>query len=110
MKRMHVHVGVDHLGLQVDDDAELEELRERLKRADMTLLDEGETVCCYARSDKTWVKDPSGVAWETYRTMAEATAYTSDEATAMARADNLPEPEGRDNAHAVAARPAGSCC
>lgn len=102
--------GVDHLGLQVDDDAELEELRERLKRADMTLLDEGETVCCYARSDKTWVKDPSGVAWETYRTMAEARAYTSDEATAMARADSLPEPESRDNAHAVAARPAGSCC
>lgn len=73
--------GVNHLGIQVDDDAELEELRERLKQADMALFDEGETVCCYARSDKTWVKDPSGVAWEAYRTMAEARAYTSDETT-----------------------------
>ncbi|NND00971.1 MAG: glyoxalase/bleomycin resistance/dioxygenase family protein, partial [Gammaproteobacteria bacterium] len=56
--------GVDHLGLQVDGDDELEELRTRLKSADMSVFDEGETVCCYAHSDKSWVKDPSGIAWE----------------------------------------------
>ena len=53
--------GVDHLGIQVDDDAELTEMRERLKGGDMAVADEGETVCCYARSEKSWIQDPSGI-------------------------------------------------
>ncbi|MCX2979850.1 glyoxalase/bleomycin resistance/dioxygenase family protein [Halieaceae bacterium IMCC14734] len=64
--------GVDHLGIQVDDDAELDGVRERLKTADVALFDEGETVCCYARSEKSWVEDPAGVAWETFKTMEQA--------------------------------------
>lgn len=71
--------GVDHLGLQVEEDSELEELRERLQNADMSLFDEGETVCCYARSDKSWVKDPSGVAWEAYKTMEDAQLFYAQE-------------------------------
>ncbi|MEX2366318.1 MAG: VOC family protein, partial [Pseudohongiellaceae bacterium] len=47
--------GLDHLGLQVDEDAELAALRERLESADLSVVNEGETVCCYARSDKSWV-------------------------------------------------------
>ena len=66
-----VKAGVDHLGLQVEEEIELEELRERLKQADMSLFDEGETVCCYARSDKSWVQDPAGTAWEAYRHMKD---------------------------------------
>jgi catechol 2,3-dioxygenase-like lactoylglutathione lyase family enzyme len=73
--------GVDHLGLQVDEDSTLEELRERFKSADMSVYDEGETVCCYARSDKTWVKDPSGVAWEAYKTMEDVALFSSAVAT-----------------------------
>ena len=69
--------GVDHLGLQVDEEAELEGLRWRLRNAGMQLSDEGETVCCYARSDKSWVQDPSGIAWEAYRT-TEDTEYFSN--------------------------------
>ena len=99
--------GVDHLGLQVDEEGEMEELRERLERADMSLFDEGETVCCYARSDKSWVTDPSGVAWETYRTMAEARSYTSDDESTGASADNMHEPGDRTDTGATAAR---SCC
>ncbi len=64
-----VEKGVDHLGLQVDDDSELQVLRKRLKNAELSLFDEGETTCCYARSDKSWVKDPSDIAWEAYKTM-----------------------------------------
>lgn len=64
--------GIDHLGIQVEDAGELEEVRARLKQADLATFAEGETTCCYARSDKTWIKDPSGLAWETYQTMAEA--------------------------------------
>lgn len=69
-------VGADHLGIQVDEDAELEEITQRLKAADLSLYDEGETTCCYADSKKAWVKDPSGVAWETYRTMADAEVFS----------------------------------
>ena len=68
-------LGVDHLGIQVDEDSELEALRDRLKTADMSIFDEGETVCCYARSDKSWVADPSGIAWEAYKTMEDAQLF-----------------------------------
>ncbi|MEZ4287755.1 MAG: ArsI/CadI family heavy metal resistance metalloenzyme [Polyangiales bacterium] len=70
--------GVDHLGLQVDDDDELSSVRERLKNADMALFGEGQTVCCYAESDKSWVKDPSGISWEAYRTMNDVRLFSSD--------------------------------
>ena len=63
--------GVDHLGLQVEHDSELEELRARLRTAEMAVFDEGETLCCYARSDKSWVTDPAGIAWEAYKTMED---------------------------------------
>ena len=100
--------GVNHLGLQVDEEAEMEELRERLQRADMSVLAEVETVCCYARSDKSWVTDPSGVAWETYRTMADARAYyTSDDESTGASADNMHELEDRTDTGTTATR---SCC
>jgi catechol 2,3-dioxygenase-like lactoylglutathione lyase family enzyme len=69
--------GVDHLGLQVDEEGELRELRERLKSADMSVFDEGETVCCYARSDKSWVEDPSGIAWEAYKTMEDVQLFSA---------------------------------
>ncbi len=73
--------GVDHLGLQVDEDTELEELRERIKGADMSVYDEGEAVCCYARSEKSWVKDPSGIAWEAYKTMDDVQLFFSPDVT-----------------------------
>lgn len=69
--------GVDHLGLQVDEEVELQELRERLKSADISVFDEGETVCCYARSDKSWVEDPSGIAWEAYKTMEDVQLFST---------------------------------
>ena len=72
--------GVDHLGIQVEENAELEELRTRVKATDLAVFDEGSTVCCYARSEKSWVKDPAGIAWEAYRTMEDAQIFSSKEA------------------------------
>jgi catechol 2,3-dioxygenase-like lactoylglutathione lyase family enzyme len=69
--------GVDHLGIQVDENAELAEIRERVKAAELAVFDEGETVCCYARSEKSWVQDPAGVPWEAYRTMQDAQMFSS---------------------------------
>lgn len=70
--------GVDHLGIQVDEKEELDELRQRLDAPGMTVIEEGETVCCYARSDKSWIEDPAGVPWEAYRTMADAQLYHAE--------------------------------
>lgn len=70
--------GVEHLGIQVDDDDELEEVYERLQRADRPVLDEGETVCCYAHSRKSWIEDPQGVRWETFLTTGESTVYGNE--------------------------------
>lgn len=68
-------VGVDHMGIQVDNADELGELREHMSQANISTHSNGETTCCYARSEKSWVEDPNGVAWETYHTMADAQVY-----------------------------------
>lgn len=68
-------VGIDHLGIQVDQAQELDGIKTRLTEADMTLFDEGQAVCCYAESDKAWVTDPSGIAWESFQTMQDAELF-----------------------------------
>ncbi len=68
--------GVDHLGIQVEEESELNEMRSRFEAADMPVLEEGATTCCYARSDKSWVQDPAGIPWEAYRTMADAQFFS----------------------------------
>ena len=70
-------IGMDHLGIQVEEESELAELREGLKAGNMAVTEEGETVCCYARSDKSWIQDPAGIPWETYRTMEDAQLFSS---------------------------------
>lgn len=69
--------GVDHLGMQVEDDAELAAIGARLQSADAIALAEKATTCCYAHSDKFWAEDPQGVRWESFRTLGEATTYTA---------------------------------
>ncbi|GAB4291354.1 MAG: ArsI/CadI family heavy metal resistance metalloenzyme [Methylophaga sp.] len=68
--------GLDHLGFQVDDEMELNQMRAQLREADIGLFDEGETVCCYAASDKSWLQDPAGIAWEAYQTMGDAQLFS----------------------------------
>jgi hypothetical protein len=86
--------GVDHLGIQVEKASTLDAMREHLKNADMQTFDESETICCYARSDKTWVQDPSGIAWETYLTMDDANTFsdTAFQKTACCTSEST-EPE-----------------
>jgi catechol 2,3-dioxygenase-like lactoylglutathione lyase family enzyme len=67
--------GVDHLGFQVDSDEELKALREQVATAEIAAVDQPDAECCYARSDKYWITDPQGIAWETYRTLGEAALY-----------------------------------
>ena len=80
--------GVDHLGIQTDTEEELVALKVQAEAAGMTLLDVGETTCCYARSDKYWVTDPQGIAWEQFHTLgtipvfSEATPKGQEQASA----------------------------
>lgn len=68
-------VGLDHVGIQVDNDEELAEIKARLDAADMSIISQEGTTCCYAKSDKHWVVDPSGIAWETYHTLDSAPTF-----------------------------------
>jgi catechol 2,3-dioxygenase-like lactoylglutathione lyase family enzyme len=68
-------VGLDHLGIQVEDPAELGEVYGRLKAAERPVLEEGAKTCCYAKSEKSWIADPAGIAWETFLTTGESTVY-----------------------------------
>jgi catechol 2,3-dioxygenase-like lactoylglutathione lyase family enzyme len=67
--------GVRHLGIQVENSEELQDVYGRLKAADAPVLEEGATTCCYAKSEKAWIADPQGVVWETFHTTGEATTY-----------------------------------
>ena len=78
--------GVNHLGFQVDSDEELKELRSQVAGAEIAAFDQPGSSCCYAQSDKYWIEDPQGVAWETFHTLGgipiygEETARTANEA------------------------------
>ena len=71
-------LGVDHLGIQVDKVEELNDIRANLDKADISTYSDGEVTCCYAKSEKSWVNDPNGVAWEAYHTMEDAEIYNID--------------------------------
>ncbi len=70
--------GLDHLGIQVETAEELRELAGRLKAAGAATRDQTAATCCYARSDKAWVADPSGLSWETFYTFGDAPIYGED--------------------------------
>jgi len=67
--------GLDHLGIQVESTGELQDVYGRLQKAGGPVLEEGATTCCYAKSEKSWIADPQGVAWETFHTTGESTVH-----------------------------------
>ncbi|MBV8165485.1 MAG: VOC family protein [Alphaproteobacteria bacterium] len=110
--------GVDHLGIQVENETELAEVYDRLKTAEGPTLEQRGTTCCYAASDKTWILDPQGVSWETFLTHGEATVYGDGAFRAeMARVQGAccDKPDLQPAATAAccepaAAAPAKACC
>lgn len=97
--------GVDHLGFQTDSAEELVALKARAESADMAMKDEGETTCCYARSDKYWVTDPQGVAWEHYHTLGNVPLFSMPAGESAKSAD-----AGACCAPAPKAAVAAGCC
>jgi len=67
--------GLDHLGIQVENAEELGEVYARLREAGGEITEQGQTACCYAKSEKAWIDDPAGIAWETFLTTGESTTY-----------------------------------
>jgi len=67
--------GVNHLGLQVESAEEMRQMRANLERAGTALREQTGVSCCYARSDKYWVTDPAGVAWETFHSLGDVPVY-----------------------------------
>jgi catechol 2,3-dioxygenase-like lactoylglutathione lyase family enzyme len=67
--------GLDHLGIQVESKDELANVYARLRQAGGTIIEQGQTTCCYAKSEKSWIDDPAGISWETFFTTGESTDY-----------------------------------
>lgn len=100
--------GLDHLGIQVDEETELTDVRERLKAKEVALTDERETVCCYAPSEKSCLRDPSGIVWEMYRTMDDVPLFSGDTDPA-GEACCTPDTMGTPNCCEPSANTAGCC-
>src|SRR5260370_1578828 len=69
--------GVDHLGIGLEDLDQLKEITGRLTSASLPLIEQDNTACCYARSNKTWVSDPAGLAWEVFHTSEQISEFGS---------------------------------
>jgi hypothetical protein len=48
-------------------------------------FEQGETSCWYAKSEKSWIDDPAGIAWETFHTTGEMTDYGDGSGQRLAR-------------------------
>lgn len=90
ISRRGERTGINHLGLQADSDAELESLHAQLQQADLAALAEKDVGCCYARSNKYWVTDPTGIAWETFHTLGSVPTFNGEPARPTASAAAAP--------------------
>lgn len=102
--------GIDHVGVQAETPAELAAIAARLKAAGEKTFDEEAATCCYARSDKHWVSDPSGLRWETFFTFGEATTYGEAPAESQATEAAETSPTAACCGAPAAAAAAPACC
>jgi catechol-2,3-dioxygenase len=103
--------GVDHLGFQTDSTDELAELKQRATEADMTLMDEGAASCCYARSEKHWVTDPQGIAWEHFHTLENIPVFSESVAVVVPAASACcASPAPRGKTVGIPVNTASPCC
>jgi catechol 2,3-dioxygenase-like lactoylglutathione lyase family enzyme len=93
--------GIEHLGIQVESADELHEVYDRLQQAGRPVIEEGATTCCYAKSEKSWIADPQGIAWETFLTSGDSTFYGDSPDLA---------PLGRDAGCCTPQTLNGECC
>lgn len=99
--------GLDHLGIQVGSKDELTDVYARLRQAGGKIIEQGQTTCCYAQSEKSWIDDPAGISWETFFTTGESTDYgvSVENDPRLAHAKTCCAPQG-----ALAAQEPSACC
>lgn len=91
--------GVDHIGIQVESEEELATLRQRYEAADSAgIITETGVGCCYVESNKHWLTDPQGVAWEAFHSLADIPTFD--------KGSKLAAPVGGDSATGST----GACC
>jgi catechol 2,3-dioxygenase-like lactoylglutathione lyase family enzyme len=100
--------GLDHLGIQVENTVELQEVYARLRQVDGDVIEQGQTTCCYAKSEKSWINDPAGIAWETFHTTEESTVY--GDGTGENRARVAHEKQSACCAPSTAPKQSSACC
>jgi catechol 2,3-dioxygenase-like lactoylglutathione lyase family enzyme len=85
---------LNHLGVEVEDTAEVETQQARLTAEGFFTDEEKNTTCCYAVQDKFWVTAPDGEKWEHYVVLA----------------DSHPEFEGQTAPELTMVTGDGTCC
>jgi len=76
--------GMNHLGIQVDSEAELQEIAQRLANAEINYSKQEGTSCCHSLSNKHWALDPQGIAWESFRTLSATPIFGGNPGTSPA--------------------------
>ena len=83
--------GLDHVGIQADNNDELTAIQSRLQQAGIGGQEQRDAACCYARSDKYWTEDPQGIAWETFHSLDTIPTFSGGEEQAAASGCCVPE-------------------
>ncbi|MEY3289903.1 MAG: hypothetical protein RLZZ419_2145 [Pseudomonadota bacterium] len=94
-------LGLDHLGIQAEDDQELQVIKQRLDATQKPVETQEQTACCYMRSDKYWITDPQGIAWESFHSLVEIPTFNDKKV--------LPDGENTAACH-LAENVKSSCC
>lgn len=96
---------LNHLGVEVQDPAEVTHTSDRLSEEGLETLDQQATTCCFAVQDKVWVEDPDATPWEVYTVLADAPAETGIAGDGVCCGGDAPAAAGTASAPATA-----NCC
>ena len=83
--------GLDHVGIQADNNDELTAIQSRLEQAGIAGREQRDAACCYARSDKYWTQDPQGIAWETFHSLDTIPTFSCGAGEPAAKGCCVPE-------------------
>jgi catechol 2,3-dioxygenase-like lactoylglutathione lyase family enzyme len=78
---------LSHLGIRYPGTGDVASEMVRVKQAEVPLLQQEGTTCCYAKADKFWVRDRDGIPWEMYALLEDAEAETAADAQLRAFLD-----------------------
>ena len=70
--------GLDHLGMQVESESELQQIQQILRGAALPIVEQKQAACCYAESDKYWTIDPQGIPWEAFHSLKSIPVFGKD--------------------------------